>query len=126
VLISDKDNHLRNHGMVLTTTGWRLAPAYDMNPEAEAVRPRVLAISLDGVDDRALVSPLLAHCEDFGLRLGEARAIARNMAAIVSRWREYAKRLRFAEREMRKLAPAFEHDSLRDALRGEGRRFPAR
>jgi len=118
VLISDKDNHLRNHGMVLHPTGWRLAPAYDMNPEAEKVLPRVLAISLDGVDDRAIVTPLFDHCEEFGLRLGEARAIARDMAQVVRNWREYAKRLRLPEREMRTLAPAFEHESLRDALRG--------
>jgi serine/threonine-protein kinase HipA len=121
VLISDKDNHLRNHGMVLHATGWRIAPAYDLNAEAEPVLPRVLAISLDGVDDRALVSPLLAHCADFGLALRDARTIARDMAQVVRRWREHAQRLRLPEREVRKLAPAFEHESLRDALRGGAR-----
>ena len=120
VLISDKDNHLRNHGMVLQATGWRIAPAYDVNAEAEPVRPRVLAISLDGVDDRALVSPLLARCADFGLALRDARTIARDMAQVVRRWRDYARRLRLPEREVRKLTPAFEHESLRDALRGTG------
>ena len=122
VLISDKDNHLRNHGMVLDATGWRLAPAYDLNPEAEKVQPRVLAISLDGIDDRAVVSPLFEHCEHFGLRLAEARAFARNMARVVARWREYAHALRLPEREVRTLAPAFAHASLGDAVRGRGPR----
>jgi len=121
VLISDKDNHLRNHGMVLHATGWRLAPAYDMNPEAEKVLPRVLAISLDGIDDRATVAPLFARCEEFGLTLAVARSIARDMAQVVRNWRAYATRLRLPEREMRTLAPAFEHESLRDALRGATR-----
>lgn len=121
VLISDKDNHLRNHGMVLQPTGWRLAPAYDMNPEAEKVLPRVLAISLDGVDDQATVAPLFTHCEAFGLTLPVARTIARQMAQVVRDWRTYAARLRLPEREMRTLAPAFEHESLRDALRGSAR-----
>ena len=121
VLISDKDNHLRNHGMVLHRTGWRLAPAYDMNPEAEKVLPRVLAISLDGVDDRATVAPLFAHCEAFGLTLPVARTIARDMAQVVRDWRPHGARLRLPEREMRTLAPAFEHQSLRDALRGNAR-----
>ena len=89
-----------------------------MNPEAEKVQPRVLALSLDGVDDRAVVSPLLEHCEDFGLRLAEARAIARDMARVVGRWREYARGLRLPEREVRALTPAFEHASLADAQRG--------
>ena len=118
VLISDKDNHLRNHGMVLQAGGWRIAPAYDVNAEAEPVRPRVLAISLDGVDDRALVSPLLERCADFGLALRDARTLARDMAQVVRRWRDYAQRLRLPEREVRKLTPAFEHGSLHDALRG--------
>ena len=122
VLVSDKDNHLRNHGMLLDATGWRLAPAYDLNPEAEKVQPRVLAISLDGVDDRSVVSPLFEHCEDFGLRLADARAIARDMARVVARWREYAHELRLPQREVRALAPAFEHRSLADALHGGARR----
>jgi len=121
VLVSDKDNHLRNHGMVLEAGGWRLAPAYDLNPEAEEVQPRVLAISLDGVDDRAIVSPLLEHCGDFGLELARARHLAREMARVVARWREYAHELRLPEREVRRLAPAFEHRSLADALRGGAR-----
>ena len=63
--------------------------------EVEKVLPRVLAISLDGVDDRAAVAPLLARCEEFGLELRLARALARDT-----------------------LAPAFEHRSLEDALKG--------
>jgi len=121
VLVSDKDNHLRNHGMVLDATGWRLAPAYDVNPEAEKVQPRVLALSLDGVDDRAVVSPLFEHCEEFGLRLVETRTIARDMARVVSRWGEYARALRLPQREIEALASAFEHQSLADALRGGSR-----
>jgi serine/threonine-protein kinase HipA len=117
VLISDKDNHLRNHGLVLDATGWRLAPAYDLNAEAEKVKPRILAISLDGVDDRASLEPLFRRCADFGLTLPQARAIARHMAAVLKQWRPLARRLRLPAGEVREMAPAFEHESLRDALR---------
>lgn len=34
--VSNSDDHLRNHGFLLGSKGWRLAPAYDMNPEPEA------------------------------------------------------------------------------------------
>jgi hypothetical protein len=74
------------------------------------------------VDDRAVVAPLFEHCEDFGLRLTVARAIARDMARVVARWREYAQALRLPQREIQALAPAFEHPSLADALRGGSRR----
>ncbi len=30
--VSNTDDHLRNHGFLLTPTGWRLAPLYDVNP----------------------------------------------------------------------------------------------
>ena len=52
----------------------------------------------------------------------DARAIARDMGRIVARWREYARGLRLPEREVRALAPAFEHRSLADALHGSARR----
>ena len=32
VLVNNTDCHLRNHGFLLTERGWRLAPAYDINP----------------------------------------------------------------------------------------------
>ena len=35
VCISNVDDHLRNHGFILTDHGWRISPAYDMNPIAE-------------------------------------------------------------------------------------------
>src|SRR5438067_10101990 len=77
VLISDKDNHLRNHGLLLTETGWRLAPAYDMNPTPQKVKPRELAISLDGVDDRSSLRPLFDKCEEFAVGEKEAAALTR-------------------------------------------------
>ncbi len=117
VLISDKDNHLRNHGMVLDRTGWRLAPAYDLTAEAEKVKPRMLAISIDGVDDRAALGPLFARSEDFGLGERDARAMARALADKVRHWREYAKQLRLPAAEVRAMRDAFEHEALEEALR---------
>ncbi|MGI8634439.1 MAG: HipA domain-containing protein [Segetibacter sp.] len=31
--VSNTDDHLRNHGFLLTNNGWILSPAYDVNPE---------------------------------------------------------------------------------------------
>ncbi len=116
VLISDKDNHLRNHGMILDRTGWRLAPAYDLTAEPEVLRPRMLAISLDGVDDRASLDPLFAHCAEFGLGDQEARTMARAIAQKIAGWRDYAKALRLPAAQMRHMRGAFEHEALEEAL----------
>ena len=35
VAVGNRDDHLRNHGMILTSRGWRLAPAFDFNPNTD-------------------------------------------------------------------------------------------
>jgi hypothetical protein len=48
ILISNTDDHLRNHGFLLDSPdGWRLAPAYDLNPVPLDVKPRVLSTEID-------------------------------------------------------------------------------
>ncbi|MCD6336740.1 MAG: HipA domain-containing protein, partial [Candidatus Marinimicrobia bacterium] len=37
VAISDTDDHLRNHGFLLSPTGWKLSPAYDINPNIDGI-----------------------------------------------------------------------------------------
>ena len=34
ICVSNTDDHLRNHGFILTPKGWVLSPAYDINPVA--------------------------------------------------------------------------------------------
>lgn len=48
VLISNVDDHLRNHGFLYTgNEGWQLSPAYDLNPTPIDIRPRVLSTAID-------------------------------------------------------------------------------
>lgn len=44
VIVNNTDCHLRNHGFILTEKGWRLSPAYDINPNPMG---KLLAISVD-------------------------------------------------------------------------------
>ena len=117
VLISDKDNHLRNHGLMLCETGWRLCPAYDINAEAEPLQPRELLMSIDGVDNTASLDIALAASGAFGLELAEAKHQAREMAEVLRGWRERARRLRLPKSEIDEMRPAFDHADLERALR---------
>jgi serine/threonine-protein kinase HipA len=118
VLITNTDNHLRNHGLLHdAATGWRLAPAYDLTPQSDPVKPRKLAMSLDLVDDVASLDPLLERCEEFGLRPDDARETVRRIGGEVRRWREVAAALRLPADEVRKMRGAFEHEDLEKALR---------
>ena len=48
ILISNTDDHLRNHGFLWAgSAGWRLSPAYDLNPVPVDIKPRVLSTAID-------------------------------------------------------------------------------
>ena len=46
ILISNTDDHLRNHGFLREAGGWRLSPAYDLNPMPTDVKPATKAVSI--------------------------------------------------------------------------------
>src|SRR3546814_1751851 len=48
VLISNVDDHLRNHGFLCRgKAGWSLSPAYDLNPVPADLKARVLTTNID-------------------------------------------------------------------------------
>ena len=75
VLISNTDDHLRNHGFLYDgPEGWRLAPAYDLNPTPTDIKPRVLATAIDLEDGSASLDLAMRVAEYFELDDGEAQA----------------------------------------------------
>ncbi len=116
VLVSNTDDHLRNHGFLREEAGWRLAPAYDLNPMPTDVRPRVHALAIDEVEAAASMETVFAVAPAFGIaRRTDARAIAREVAAAVGRWREVAKACGIGGREIERMESAFEHDDAKVA-----------
>lgn len=117
VLISNTDDHLRNHGFLYDgPDGWRLAPAYDLNPVPVDIRPRVLATAIDLDDSTASLDLALSVAPYFELEDAEARKIAREVGQAVSGWRKGAVRAGLAAGQIDRMASAFEHDDLRTAL----------
>ena len=118
VLISNTDDHLRNHGFLYETgKGWRLSPAYDLNPVPTDVSPRVLTTYIDEFDGTASLDQALATAEYYGLGPKQARRIAGAAGKAVSEWREVAARLGGSRREIERMESAFEHEDLARALR---------
>jgi len=117
VLISNVDDHLRNHGFLWTgKAGWTLSPVYDLNPTPTDVRPRILTtnISLDeGTCDLGLV---LSVAEYFSLDVQAAKQIAKEVAEVTATWRTTAKALNVRSNEIDRMASAFEHEDFRRAL----------
>lgn len=118
VLISNTDDHLRNHGFLYSgEQGWRLSPAYDLNPVPTDVRPRVLSTAIAEGDDRSatmdLVYPAATH---FGISPPDAKDIARQVANAAAQWRHVARELGASSHECDRMASAFEHEDLRAAM----------
>lgn len=117
VLISNTDDHLRNHGFLYDgPDGWRLAPAYDLNPVPVDIKPRVLATAIDLDDGTASLDLALNVAGYFELDEAQTREIAKEVGQAVSSWREEAAHLGLASGQIDRMASAFEHDDLRAAL----------
>jgi serine/threonine-protein kinase HipA len=115
VLISNTDDHLRNHGFLYAgTAGWRLAPAYDLNPVPTDIKPRVLSTAIGLDDDRtASLETALSVAAQFDLKPDEARSVAAAVGAAVAQWRTVGEQLGASRAELDRMASAFEHDDLR-------------
>jgi serine/threonine-protein kinase HipA len=117
VLISNTDDHLRNHGFLYTSPdGWRLAPAYDLNPVPTDIKPRVLATAIDLDDGTASLHRVMDVAGYFELDGETARGIAAEVGRTVKTWRNEATRLGLSPSEIDRMASAFEHADLRAAV----------
>ena len=123
VLISNTDDHLRNHGFLYAgADGWLLAPAYDLNPVPVDVKPRVLSTAIDFDDRTASLDRALEVAPYFELSSDEAWAIAAEVGRAVAGWRKTAARLGVAAAEIDRMASAFEHEDLRSAYQSPPKR----
>lgn len=120
ILVSNTDDHLRNHGFLRDPKGWRLAPAYDLNPMPTDVRPRIHALAIDEAGGSSSLETALAAAPAFGLGSADSRAIALEVASAVATWRTVAKRQGIKPSEIDRMSSAFEHDDfeLARSLRG--------
>ena len=91
VLISNTDDHLRNHGFLYERhKGWRLSPAYDVNPTPAEIKSRLLSTSIDFDDPTASVDLALSVIDDFRIKKDRATEIIKEVARAVSEWRTVA------------------------------------
>jgi len=116
ILISNSDDHLRNHGFLYEFSGWRLAPAYDLNPTPLDIKPRVLTTAIDEADSTASLDLALEVAGHFGVKPNKARSIVREVGQAVAHWREVAATVGLGNREIDRMASAFEHDDLAKAV----------
>ncbi|MDR1427215.1 MAG: type II toxin-antitoxin system HipA family toxin [Bifidobacteriaceae bacterium] len=107
VAVHNTDDHLRNLGLLRARGGWRLAPAFDINPDPALGSARVTAIGgACGTEDSA--QALAFHAAAFGLSAAQARAEARRISGAVSRWGRVAAERGLGKAARGRFAPVFE------------------
>ena len=117
MLISNVDDHLRNHGFLwLGKTGWSLSPAYDLNPVPTDLEARVLTTNIDLDEGTCSLDLLEVASEFFALTLAQARSVIQEVASVTATWRDTAKAVDVRPAEINRMASAFEHDDLKRAL----------
>jgi len=116
ILISNTDDHLRNHGFLGGATGWCLSPAYDLNPVPTDVKPRILTTEIQPGEAHASIDALLEVAAYFDLSLENAKKIAYDVAQVTSKWRDLATKEGLSKSEQDRLSSAFEHRDLEESL----------
>jgi serine/threonine-protein kinase HipA len=105
MMVSNTDDHLRNHGFILEPgAGWRLSPAYDMNPDPYG---QALKLNVSEVDNALDLELVRSVCNLFRVRLNEADDIIARFKAIISQWPTLAHALSIPRTEQAFIGEAF-------------------
>ena len=105
VFISNTDDHLRNHGFILTDKGWILSPAYDINPNEDGTG---LSLNID-LDDNSLTLDLPLKVEEyFRLVKEDGLIIIDRIRKAVNDWRRIANKYQLPKSEQEIMAKVFE------------------
>lgn len=116
ILISNTDDHLRNHGFLRLGAGWSLSPAFDLNPDPSPGRKR-LSTAIDLDDTTASIDTLMSVAGHVRLSDVDARRVLREVADATGRWRTTAREMGLGRGEIERMSPAFEHDQASRASR---------
>ncbi len=104
VAVGNRDDHLRNHGFVLAATGWRLAPAFDVNPNIDKAEH---VLNIDDSDNRSSLKTVLTTAAFYGLVPERAEQVLEEVACAVDGWEDAARKAGISRGDVELTAGAF-------------------
>ncbi len=104
VCVSNADDHLRNHGFILTNKGWVLSPAYDINPIETG---NGLKLNISETDNSLDLELVMEVHEYFRLNKATAHQIITEVKKGVQNWRTLATKRGIPKSEQELKAMAF-------------------
>jgi serine/threonine-protein kinase HipA len=103
LMISNTDNHLRNHGFLYDDKGWVLSPAYDLNPNNTRFN---FSVSMD-IQQPNDIDTALDLIGKFRLSDTRAKEIIEEIKSAVAGWRQTAKMFDIPDNEIERMKGAF-------------------
>jgi len=104
IAISNTDDHLRNHGFVLEKGGWRLSPAYDINP---SIDKDGLSLNIDTHSNALDFGLAKSTGEYFQIKEKQMDKIITDIRIVVRNWETVAREIGIPGSEREMMAPAF-------------------
>ena len=104
ICVSNVDDHLRNHGFILTHQGWILSPAYDINPIETGTG---LKLNITENENTLHLDLALEVCHYFRLTKNRGNEIINEVKAAVRRWRTVATNYGISKTEQELKSMAF-------------------
>lgn len=104
IAVSNCDDHLRNHGFLLSKGGWRLAPAYDLNPMYYGTG---LSLNIDEHSNALDFELAIDVAPYFGIDAAKSAQIVDSIKRHVADWRKWAMHYHIPREEQELMAPAF-------------------
>lgn len=104
IAVSNTDDHLRNHGFLLTDKGWKLSPAYDLNP---IVGKHGLHLNITDTANELDYALAFEVIDFFRLSREDATRIYDEVLGAVKGWQAAANRLGISRNEQLAKQEAF-------------------
>jgi serine/threonine-protein kinase HipA len=104
ISVSNTDDHLRNHGFILTEKGWMLSPAYDINPNEMGTG---LSLNISDNDNSLEYDLALEVAEYFRMEKEKAEKIISDIKGKVSEWKVVADKYGISKAEQNMMEKAF-------------------
>jgi serine/threonine-protein kinase HipA len=104
ICVRNTDDHLRNHGFLLTDSGWLLSPAYDVNPNEYG---KGLHLNISDKDNSLSPDLALEVAEYFRLDNKKANQILNQVKNATGSWKEVATKYNIPGAEQERMSQAF-------------------
>lgn len=104
ICVKNTDDHLRNHGFLLTNSGWALSPAYDVNPNEYG---KGLHLNISDKDNSLNLDLALEVAEYFRIEDDRANQIIKQIKKAVGTWKEVATKYKIPNSEQDRMAQTF-------------------